>query len=85
MHVRGDRAITPHREVLEPEVPLLSEVMRRYNLAHNHDVLDTDAELAVFVVSRLCNVAPSASPLDGSKKSCVPFETVMPGFKGVLL
>ena len=42
-----------HREMLEAEVALLAEIVRRVHLAHDDDVLDPDSEPTVGVVSGL--------------------------------
>ena len=76
-----------HREVLEPEVALVTEVVGRGHLAADDDVLDPDAEPPVGVVAWLCAGMGGQSEVTAEDRDggTVPLETVMPAFKAVLL
>lgn len=85
--------------MLEPEVSFLPKIMRRVRFAHQDDILDADAELPVRVVAGFYeqpNTPPSRRLVvvlwevkeqgrEGKGRDDAPFETVMPGFKGLLL
>lgn len=46
-------AVRDHGDVLKAKIWFISELMLRLNLLHQDDVLNPDAEVSVFVVSRL--------------------------------
>lgn len=62
------RELDLHRNVLKAEETLVSEIIRRIDFPHQHDVLDPDTEAAVGVVSWL--VGDSHPGLQGSRVVC---------------
>ena len=73
-----------HRDVLKSEEALITKVVRCPNLTHYDHVFDTNAVFPIGIIARFYTLLVNFG-CDRGKSSAIPFETVMPGFSGVLL
>ena len=69
--------------MFKPKVSLVAEVIRCLSLTYDDHVLDSRSVFSVSVVARFCLIMSSWTRQGGWTSS--PFETVIPGFNGVLL
>lgn len=69
--------------MLEPEEALIAKIVRRLRFADDHNVLNADPESSIGVVSRLLQVVRTISV--EKREESLPFETVIPGLRAVLL
>ena len=73
-----------HRDMLKSEETLVTEVVRCPNLTHYDHVFDANAVFPIGIIARFYTLLVNFG-CDRGGRSAIPFETVMPGFSGVLL
>ena len=80
---KGRRERYYHRYTFESKETFVAKVVRRLSFTHDDHVLDAYAIFPIGIVARLCLTVSFLVRREDRRFS--PFETVIPGFNGVLL